>query len=179
LVLENGKKWHICKDLNLLRNERHIEIRLSKENSLRAILVKCIYAVTRVIHSDWSIKQIEKLQFFSFSKHQVTKSYIKLATDRHSCFFTHQRPPTLAPFLCCYQNKIPTTSFFLVGTIWLQGKFRNLDSFFGLMLMKKKELFVHLTCYYNKVKVVVTPQFEPYTMEQYSCSKDEFYTFFR
>jgi hypothetical protein len=30
----------------------------------------------------------------------------------------------------------------------------------------------------DKVKVVGTPQFEPYTMEQYSCSKDEFYTLF-
>jgi hypothetical protein len=46
-----------------------------KENSLRA-LVKCIYAVTRVIHSDWIIKQIEKLQFSSFSKHDCNKIYL-------------------------------------------------------------------------------------------------------
>jgi hypothetical protein len=36
-----------------------------KENSLRA-LVKCIYAVTRVIHSDWIIKQIENYSLVVF-----------------------------------------------------------------------------------------------------------------
>jgi hypothetical protein len=78
-----------------------------KENSLESYF-KCIYAVTRVIHSDY-IKQIEKLKFFSFSKHQVTKSYIKLlATDRpHSCSLPNQRPPYLAPFLyAAIKNKI-------------------------------------------------------------------------
>jgi hypothetical protein len=42
--------------------------------------------------------------------------------------------------------------------------------------MKKELLY-----FYPKVmliKWVGTPQFEPYTMEQYSCSKDEFYTLF-
>jgi hypothetical protein len=155
-----------------------------KENSLRAILVKCIYAVTRVIHSDWSIKQIEQLQFFSFSKHEVTKSYIKLlATDRPTqLFFTHQRPPYLAPFLyAAIKNKIPTTSFIFS---WdnLTSKGRMLGTFDSFLvwsnLMKKELLHFYPNVSADNVKIVGTPQFEPYTMEQYCCSKDEFYTLF-
>jgi len=155
-----------------------------KENSLRAILVKCIYAVTSVIHSDCSIKQIEKLQFFSFSKHEVTKLYIKLlATDRPTqLFFTHQRPPYLAPFLyAATKNKIQTTSFIFS---WdnLASKGRMLGTFDSFLvwsnLMKKELLYFYPNVTNHKVKVVGTPQFEPYTMEQYCCSKDEFYTLF-
>jgi hypothetical protein len=61
-----------------------------KENLLRAIY-KCIYAVTRVIHSDWILSK-SKIYSFSFSKHEVTKSYIKLlATDRPQLFLPKDR----------------------------------------------------------------------------------------
>lgn len=155
-----------------------------KENSLRAILVKCIYVITRLIHSDWSIKQIEKLQFFSFSKHKITQSYIRLlAVDQPThLFFTHQRPPHLAPFLyAAIKNKIPTTTFIFS---WdnLTSKGRMLGSFDSFLvwsnLMKKELLHFYPNVTADKVKVVGTPQFEPYTMERYSCSRDEFYTLF-
>lgn len=155
-----------------------------KENSLRAILVKCIYAVTSIIHSGWSIKQIEKLQFSSFSKHKVTQSYLHLlATEQPTqLFFTHQRPPYLAPFLyAAIKNKIPTTTFIFS---WdnLASKGRMLGTFDSFLvwsnLMKKELLHFYPNVTADKVKVVGTPQFEPYTMEQYNCSKDEFYTLF-
>jgi hypothetical protein len=155
-----------------------------KENSVRATLIKSIYAVTRLIHFDWSIKQIEKLQFSSFSKHKVTQSYIHLlATEQPTqLFFTHQRPPYLAPFLyAAIKNKIPTATFIFS---WdnLASKGRMLGTFDSFLvwsnLMKKELLHFYPNVTADKVKVMGTPQFEPYTMEQYSCSKEEFYTLF-
>ncbi len=72
-----------------------------KNNSLRSLLVKGIYFFTRFIHSDASISITEKMQFLTFSKHSVTQSYKKLLKEDQPThvFFTHQRPPFLAPFL--------------------------------------------------------------------------------
>ncbi len=85
-----------------------------KNNSPRSLLVKGIYLFTRLIHSDASISLAEKLQFLSFSKHRITKSYVALLKEDQPShvFFTHQRPPFLAPFLvAAKQLKLPTSTF--------------------------------------------------------------------
>jgi hypothetical protein len=72
-----------------------------KNNSARSLLVKGIYFFTRFSHSDASISLAEKMQFLSFYNYRITKSYIALLKEDQPThvFFTHQRPPFLAPFL--------------------------------------------------------------------------------
>lgn len=150
-------------------------------NSLRALLVKAIYSFTRFVHSDTSMLFVERLQFLSFSKNTITQSYIEILKEDQpdQVFFTHQRPPYLAPFLGAARKlKIPVSTFIFS---WdnLSSKSRMMgvfDYFFVWSHLMKSEL---LTFYpnvpNNKVKVVGTPQFEPYAMAKYATKPEDFF----
>lgn len=145
--------------------------------SFTGIQVKLLYFVTTIIHSTSSILFIEKLQFLSFFKHKVTKGYLGLLQKDQPdhLFFTHQRPPYLAPFLYAgLKLKIPTTTFIFS---WdnLASKGRMLGDFDNFLvwsdLMKEELLYFYPNVKEDKVKVVGTPQFEPYVMDKYKSSK--------
>ena len=149
-------------------------------NSARSLLVKGIYFFTRLIHSDASISLAEKLQFFSFYKNRVTKSYLKLLKEDQPThvFFTHQRPPFLAPFLVAAKKlKIPASTFIFS---WdnLASKGRMLGTFDEFLvwseLMKEELLYFYPKAKKENVKVVGTPQFEPYVMPNYATTKQDF-----
>ncbi|PIX10159.1 MAG: hypothetical protein COZ75_03025 [Flavobacteriaceae bacterium CG_4_8_14_3_um_filter_34_10] len=151
-----------------------------KTNSLRSLLVKGIYLFTRLIHSDASISVAEKWQFLSFSKHKVTQSYIKLLKEDQPThvFFTHQRPPFLAPFLvAAKQLKLPASTFIFS---WdnLASKGRMLGTFDHFLvwsdLMKDELLYFYPRVKSDNVMVVGTPQFEPYVMLNYKTTKEYF-----
>ncbi|WP_159947778.1 CDP-glycerol glycerophosphotransferase family protein [Polaribacter septentrionalilitoris] len=155
-----------------------------KNNSSRALLIKLCYAIAKIRSSERSIQFYEKLQFLSFKNDEVTKQFKVLLQkeDLDIIFFTHQRPPFLAPLLYLAQQlKIKTTSFIFS---WdnLASKGRVLGEFDGYMvwsdLMKKELLYFYPNTQKNNVKVVGTPQFEPYVMDKYFASKNEFMTKF-
>ena len=95
------RKWkevaHLQKHQSFYGMKDNLLTGYPKNNSARAALVKLIYFFTKWIHSDASILLAEKLQFLSFSKNEITQSYLKLLReDKPShLFFTHQRPPFL------------------------------------------------------------------------------------
>jgi hypothetical protein len=156
-----------------------------KSNSARSLLVKGIYLFTRFIRSDASISVAEKLQFLSFSKNCVTQSYFKLLKeDRPShVFFTHQRPPFLAPFLYVAEQLNLPTSTFIFSWDNLASKGRMLGTFDHFLvwsdLMKVELLYFYPNVNEEKVKVVGTPQFEPYVMPKYETTKEDFYKKFQ
>jgi len=153
-------------------------------NSARAILIKIIYFFTRFIHSDKSILFAEKLQFLSFSKHKITNKYIELLQeDKQShVFFTHQRPPYVAPFLyAAIQLKIPVSTFiFSWDNLASKGRMLGTFDYFLVWshLMKAELLYFYPKVSDEKVKVVGTPQFEPYAMPKYKTTAEDFYTKF-
>ena len=149
-------------------------------NSARSIFVKIIYCCTHFIHSDASILIAEKLQFFSFSATKITQSYFRLLEEDKPThvFFTHQRPPFLAPFLYAAQQlKIPVSTFIFS---WdnLASKGRMLGAFDHFLvwshLMKGELLYFYPNVSAEKVKVVGTPQFEPYVMPKYKTTAEDF-----
>jgi hypothetical protein len=151
-----------------------------KTNSIRSLLVKGIYFFTHFIHLDASILFAEKLQFLSFSKNSVTQSYlILLKEDRPShVFFTHQRPPFLAPFLVAAKQLKLQTSTFIFSWDNLASKGRMLGNFDEFLvwshLMKDELLYFYPSVKDKNVKVVGTPQFEPYVMPKYATTKEYF-----
>ena len=151
-----------------------------KNNSVRSLLIKSIYFYTRFIHSNSSVLFAEKLQFLSFSDHKITKSYLKfLQEDQPShVFFTHQRPPYLAPFLyAAIQLKIPVSSFiFSWDNLASKGRMLGTFDYFLVWshLMKTELLTFYPNVKPEKVKVVGTPQFEPYVMEKYETTRQDF-----
>ena len=153
-------------------------------NSVRSIVLKGIYCFIRFVHSHQSILFAEKLQFVSFSRNKVTQSYLQLLQEDQPChvFFTHQRPPYLAPFLyAAIQSKIPTSTFiFSWDNLASKGRMLGTFDYFLVWsdLMKSELLYFYPKVKTDAVKVVGTPQFEPYVMDKYETKKQDFYTKF-
>lgn len=152
-----------------------------KTNSARSILVKGIYFLTRFFHSDRSILAIEKGQFHFFSKNKTTQSYFQLLQqDQPShVFFTHQRPPYVAPFLYAAQKlKIPVSTFiFSWDNLASKGRMMGTFDFYLVWsdLMKTELLYFYPNTKNENVQVVGTPQFEPYVMEKYETTTEKFH----
>jgi hypothetical protein len=183
------RKWkevaHLQQHQSFYGMKDNLIVGYPKNNSPRALLVKLIYSVTRWIHSDASILLAERLQFGSFSKNKITQSYIQLLQEDKPLhlFFTHQRPPFLAPFLYAAQQlKIPTSTFiFSWDNLASKGRMLGVFDYFLVWshLMKAELLYFYPNVPTEKVKVVGTPQFEPYVMPKYETTLKDFYAKFR
>jgi len=183
------RKWkevaHLQKHQSFYGMKDNLITGYPKNNSARALLVKMIYFFTSYIHSDSSILLAEKLQFLSFSKNKIIKSYRQLLNeDKPShVFFTHQRPPYVAPFLYAAQQlKIPASTFiFSWDNLASKGRMLGVFDYFLVwsQLMKDELLYFYPNVRKENVKVVGTPQFEPYVMPKYKSSAEDFFTKFR
>jgi hypothetical protein len=179
------RKWkevaHLQKHQSFFGIKDNLDLGYPTSNSIRAMLTKIIYFFTRFIHSETSILVVEKLQFLSFSKNKTTQSYFQLLQqDQHShIFFTHQRPPYVAPFLFAAQQLKITVSTFIFSWDNLASKGRMMGTFdFYLVwsdLMKTELLYFYPKSKKENVKVVGTPQFEPYVMEKYETTAEKFH----
>jgi len=156
-----------------------------KSNSPRAILTKIAFFIAKNYHSEKNINGYEKLQFNSFKNNEVFKHYIKLI-KKHSpnhLFFTHQRPPFLAPLLSAANNLSIKTTSFIFSWDNLASKGRMLGTFNSYLvwsdLMKKELLEFYPKTEKNSVQVVGTPQFEPYVLDKYTIAKDNFLAKFK
>ena len=104
------RKWkevaHLQKHQSFFGMKDNLDLGYPSTHSLRALLTKLIYVGTRFIHSEASILLVEKLQFLSISRNKITKSYIQLLEHDQPThlFFTHQRPPYVAPILYAAQQ---------------------------------------------------------------------------
>jgi hypothetical protein len=183
------RKWkevaHLQKYRSFYGMKDSLETGFPTTNSARSLLVKLIYGCTRLIHSDASILLAEKVQFLSFSKSTITQSYMKLLKEDQPThlFFTHQRPPFLAPFLYAAQQlKIPTSTFiFSWDNLASKGRMLGTFDYFLVWsrLMQSELVYFYPMVKKEKVRVVGTPQFEPYVMPKYKTSVEEFYSKFR
>jgi hypothetical protein len=178
------RKWkevaHLQKNQSFYGMKDNLISGYPATNSLRSIVVKGIYFFTRFVHSYRSILFIEKLQFLSFSKNKITKSYLELLQKDNPThvFFTHQRPPYLAPFLySATKLKIPVSTFiFSWDNLASKGRMLGAFDYFLVWshLMKNELLYFYPNVKEENIKVVGTPQFEPYVMDKYKTEKEDF-----
>lgn len=153
----------------------------SKAKNIRGFSTRFIYFLTNYLHSETWINRFFFLQCLSFKHKKITKQYKKiLKAERFDLlFFTHQRPIFIAPIAYeAEQLKIPTASFiFSWDNIASKGRMAaNFDYFLVWSELMKNELIE----FYPNVKpenieVVGTPQFEPYVLDRYFISKEEFF----
>ena len=179
------RKWkevsHLQKHKSFYGMESNLLSSYPKNNSARSLLVKSIYLFTRFIHTNQSGLLAEKLQFLSFSRNKITKSYIQLLKEDQPThiFFTHQRPPYLAPFLYASQQLNIPVSTFIFSWDNLASKGRMLGTFDYFLvwshLMKSELLYFYPNVKKENVKVVGTPQFEPYVMKKYQIDRSGFF----
>ncbi|RXR21858.1 glycosyltransferase family protein [Flavobacterium stagni] len=151
-----------------------------KTNSLKNLVVKFFYVLSRIYSSNGTILFAEKLQFLAFSKNKITQSYIQLLKKDQPdlVFFTHQRPSYLAPFLYAAQRvKIPTCSFiFSWDNLASKGRMLGTFDYFLVwsQLMKDELLQFYPNTNPEGVKIVGTPQFEPYFLPHYQTEREAF-----
>lgn len=152
----------------------------SKLKTNRGYATRFIYKLTSIFHSETCIQQFQKLQNFTFRNNKVTKVYYDiLEKEQFSLlFFTHQRPPYIAPLVYTAQKqKLKTTTFiFSWDNLASKGRMAsNFDYYLVWSDLMKQDLLK----FYNRIdekniEVVGTPQFVPYMMDKYQMTKKEF-----
>jgi hypothetical protein len=156
-----------------------------KSNSKRSLIIKLVYKITSVFHSEKIIQNYEKLQFNAFRNDKTYLEYHNILKVHlpDQLFFTHQRPPYLAPFLAAAKKLKIQTSAFIFSWDNLASKGRMLGPFDAYLvwskLMKKEISFFYPNTDKSKIKVVGTPQFEPYILNRYSTTKETFFSKFK
>lgn len=156
----------------------------SKTKTPRGYATRFIFRATSLFHSENIIQFYNKFQQISFKNNLIVKNY-KTIFEKEKfdiLFFTHQRPPFIAPLVYqAEQLKVKTVSFiFSWDNLASKGRMAaNFDYYLvWSSLMKKELLHFYKKVQSQNVAVVGTPQFEPYVLERYKTEKTNFYTRF-
>ncbi len=191
---ESRKTWlyrklnetaHLYKHRSFFGIRDTIQIVKPKGYSKRAILNRIIRFISYFFHSERVMKKYQSWIYKSFSKNNVTQDYIKLLEkDKPDVlFFTHQRPPYIAPLVyAANKRNIKTCSFiFSWDNLASKGRIPALfDSFLVWSNLMKEELeYFYPSVKRDQIFTVGTPQFEPYIMDAYKSSKATFYENFQ
>ena len=153
----------------------------SSSSSNRGKTKRFIYKLTRRFHSEKIIKFLEKKQLKSLANHQVSRACVKfLQTDPPDLlFFTHQRPPYVVPVVFAANKLKIRTGSFIFSWDNLSSKGRMAAPFDSFLvwsdLMKQELLYFYPKTSSHAVRVVGTPQFEPYVMAEYETDKSIFF----
>ena len=187
---ETGKAWFFRKLKELAHLQSHkknnagIRYNLLKNknmsNTKRGCLTRLAFAITSVFNSERWINRFYAVQEKTFKKHNIYKVYNEYLkqTNVDLLFFTHQRPPYIALLdSAAKELKIKTTAFiFSWDNLPSKGRMAaNFDCYLVWSdLMKKELLQFYPNVKDSNIAVVGTPQFEPYVLERYEVSKEDF-----
>lgn len=159
----------------------NLRINTTSSKTPHGYATRLIFKWTALFHSETWIQRLNKWQQQSFKKHPVTKGYRSLfaAEQLDLLFFTHQRPPFIAPLVFqAEQLKIKTASFiFSWDNLASKGRMAaNFDYYLVWSDLMKEELQqFYTTVKEERIAVVGTPQFEPYVLDRYHSTKEEFF----
>lgn len=158
----------------------NLKINDSKRKTTRGYATRFIYKVTSFFHSESTIQQFQNIQNKTFAHHKITKKYASsIATEQFSLlFFTHQRPPYIAPLVYAAQQQKLKTAAFIFSWDNLASKGRMAANFDYYLvwsdLMKQDLLKFYTSIKEEQIKIVGTPQFVPYVLPKYKMSKQDF-----
>ncbi|WP_456378764.1 hypothetical protein, partial [Lutibacter sp.] len=137
--------------------------------------------IASVFHSENNMKFFQKKVYKAFSKSFVTQSFITALSNNkpNVLFFTHQRPPYIAPLVYAANSvNIKTCSFiFSWDNLASKGRIPAMfDSFLVWSDLMKSELqYFYPSIGDENISIVGTPQFEPYIMEEYKTTSEDFF----
>ena len=189
-IQEKGKTWFFrkAKEIAHLKNnaagnfgiQDNLKTNCNSGSSRRAKFTRLIYRFTNKLHSEKWIGKYYRLQQKSFSKSGEVKKFEKALTELKPSilFFTHQRPPYIAPLIFTAEKQEVKTCSFIFSWDNLASKGRMAGDFDHYLvwsgLMKNELLQFYKKVSEKQMGTVGTPQFETYVMDRYSGSKKEF-----
>ena len=174
-------KLHAKGNLGIQDN---LKTNTSKLKTTRGYGTRLIYRFTHFFHSEKTILKLQSLQNKTFRSHKVTRSYMEILKSEgvDLLFFTHQRPPYIAPIVYAAQQLKVKTAAFVFSWDNLASKGRMASNFDYYLvwsdLMKQDLLKYYSFVLAESVAIVGTPQFEPYIMPEYKMQVEEFYQLF-
>lgn len=151
----------------------------SKSKSNRGYASRFIMKFTSVFYSEKWILRYNSWQQYSFKNDIITKNYEELLKLNNitSLFFTHQRPPFVAPLIYVAQKLNVKTAAFIFSWDNLASKGRMAGNFDNYLvwsdLMKLELLFFYKSVNADQIQVVGTPQFEPFTYKNIGYDKND------
>ena len=163
---------------NLKKNE-------SKTNSIRGYSTRFIFKVSSFLNSEKWIQRFNRWQQWSFKNNTIVKEYANILKNENIdiLFFTHQRPPYIAPLIYqAEQFKIKTASFiFSWDNLASKGRMSGNFNYYLVWsdLMKSELLHFYSSIVNDQIEVVGTPQFEPYVLDRYKSDKIDFINKFK
>ena len=152
----------------------------SKSKTTRGYATRFIFKLTSIAHSEKWIQRFNSWQQKTFKNNSIVVNYKSILQNEKFdlLFFTHQRPPFIAPLVYqAEQLKIKTASFiFSWDNLASKGRMAaNFDYYLVWSELMKTELQQFYTSVKEEnIEVVGTPQFEPYVLNRYQVSKEEF-----
>jgi hypothetical protein len=165
--------------------ESNLKKNYSSHNTARGFATRLIFNWTKLFNSENWIQFYYFLQTLSFKNKDMTKEYELLIKQYHVdlVLFTHQRPPFIAPLIYIF-NKLGIKSYsFIFSWDNLASKGRmagNFDYYLVWSNLMKNELIKFYPKVSEKqIKVVGTPQFEPYVMDKYIIEFEKFCSLFK
>ena len=188
---EHGSTWFFrkAKEIAHLKNNEkdnfgiqdNLKTNFSTSHSRRGRLTRLIYKITAYFHSEKWIKRFYKLQQRTFGKVPQNKRYKELLEEYKPdvLFFTHQRPPYIAPLIHAAEKQNIKTCSFIFSWDNLASKGRMAGDFNNYLvwseLMRNELLQFYKEIGVAQVQIVGTPQFEPYVMKNYEGSEQNFF----
>ncbi|WP_026706184.1 hypothetical protein [Flavobacterium soli] len=187
---ENFKTWFFRKAKEVAHLQLHqknnfgildnLETNHSKSKTARGYATRFIFKVTTLLHSEKWIQRYNSWQQRTFKHDSITVGY-KTILEKEKfdlLFFTHQRPPFIAPLVYqAEQLKVKTASFiFSWDNLASKGRMAaNFDYYLVWSDLMKTELQqFYSSVKIENIRVVGTPQFEPYVLDRYKVSKEQF-----
>lgn len=187
---ESFYTWFFRKAKELSHLQRHkkgnfgitdnLNANYSKAKTNRGRATRFLFPITGALCSENWILRWEKLQQKTFAQGSITKEYERLLREHKisKLFFTHQRPPYIAPLIYAAKKQNVKTASFIFSWDNLASKGRMAGTFDLYLvwseLMKKELLQFYSSIKPEQVEVVGTPQFEPYVLDRYGMTKLEF-----
>ena len=187
---ERFKTWFCRKSKEIAHLQLHknsnfgiqdsLRVNTTASKSPRGYATRFIFKLTAVLHSEKWIQRFHFWQQKSFTSNSVVKSYKTILKKENFdlLFFTHQRPPYIAPLVFqAAQLKVKTATFiFSWDNLASKGRMAaNFDYYLVWSELMKTELQQFYTSVEEKnIQVVGTPQFEPYVLERYGVTKAAF-----
>ena len=158
----------------------NLQTNTSTLKSNRGYATRFIFKLTSILHSEKWIQRFNAAQQLSFKNDSKTIGYKAILEKENFdlLFFTHQRPPYIAPLVYQAEKlKIKTASFiFSWDNLASKGRMAaNFNYYLVWSDLMKSELQEFYSSIKEKdIEVVGTPQFEPYVLDRYQVSKEEF-----
>ncbi|MGZ0017440.1 hypothetical protein [Yeosuana sp. AK3] len=165
--------------------EDSLSINYSKSKTPRGTATRFIFRLTSIFKGEKNIQLFQKIQYFILKRNKITKEYIEILKHENfdMLFFTHQRPPYIAPLISAAEKLRIKKGTFIFSWDNLASKGRMVANFdFYLVwsdLMKRELLEFYQNVNSSQIRIVGTPQFEPYVYNEFGLSKSELYNMFQ